>query len=147
MAQLAFAVTGAGLEVPVWVGHTDQALQALLAAGQQIPAPVAARGLLDTAANPTAVAPWIIRQLALPVATTGSTSTASGTANVQLYRLSIGITDPAQPRGSPWLTCPDLLVTQLGATLPDTDVLIGLDVLMTCKLLLDGPGRRFTLEF
>ena len=27
------------------------------------------------------------------------------------------------------------------------DVLIGLDVLRTCKFLLDGPGDHFTLEF
>lgn len=26
-------------------------------------------------------------------------------------------------------------------------VLIGMDILLDCKLLLDGPGRRFTLEF
>jgi hypothetical protein len=59
----------------------------------------------------------------------------------------VGITDPAQPAGSPWLTCSDMLVTELATLLPDTDILIGLDVVLTCKLVVDGPGRSFTLEF
>jgi hypothetical protein len=46
-----------------------------------------------------------------------------------------------------WLTWPDLLVTELTTVLPDADDLIGLDVLLQCKLHLDGPARQFTLEF
>ena len=46
-----------------------------------------------------------------------------------------------------WLTLPDLLVTELMITLPDADVLIGLDVPLKIKLLLDGPARSFTLDF
>jgi hypothetical protein len=147
MAHLTFAVTKAGLAVPVWVGHNKLAMQAVLAAGMPIPAPVGARGLLDTASDLTAVAPWILQQLALPVASTSSTHTADGPVKVKLFRVSVGITDPAQPPGSAWLTAADLLVTELTAVLPDADVLIGLDVLLTCKLFLDGPGRQFTLEF
>lgn len=103
--------------------------------------------MLDTASDLTAVAPWIIQQLAIPVDTTSSTHTAGGPMNVKLFRVSIGITDPAQPSGSPWLTFSDLLVTELAAVLPDADVLVGLDILLTCKLFLDGPGCQFTLEF
>jgi hypothetical protein len=40
-----------------------------------------------------------------------------------------------------------MLVTELATLLPDTDILIGLDVVLTCKLVVDGPGRSFTLEF
>jgi hypothetical protein len=146
MAHLTFAVTSAGLAVPVWVGLTDQAMIALVGAGMQVPAPVGARGLLDTCADVTAVAPWILQQLGVPVATTSSTHTAGGPVKVSLYRVSVGITDPTQPAGSPWLTHSDLLVTGLATVLPDADVLIGLDVLLTCKLLLDGPAGQFTLE-
>jgi hypothetical protein len=39
------------------------------------------------------------------------------------------------------------LVTELAALLPDTDVLVGLDVILTCKLILEGLGGQFTLEF
>jgi len=27
------------------------------------------------------------------------------------------------------------------------DVLIGMDVLLECKLMLDGPARQFSIEF
>jgi hypothetical protein len=45
------------------------------------------------------------------------------------------------------LTAPDLPVVELPAGLPDADVLIGMDVLLTCKLVLDSPRRQFALEF
>src|SRR5262245_4912373 len=147
MSRLTFAVTSAGLAVPVWIGLDGQRSASLVAAGQQPPAPVQARGLLDTGSDTTAVAAWILQRLARSVATTTSTHTAGGVVNVNLYRVSLGITDPGQPTGAPWLTEPDLLVMELATTLPDTDVLIGLDVLMGCKLLLDGPARQFLLEF
>jgi hypothetical protein len=146
MAQLHFPVTRAGLAVPVWIGLTSQTTAPLVAAGGPVPAPVRARGLLDTCTDVTAVAPWILQQLAVPVITTTSTHTAGGPVKVQLYRISLGITDPTQPSGAPWLTEPDLLVTGLAAALPDTDVLVGLDVLLGYRLMLEGPARRFWLE-
>ena len=84
--------------------------------------------------------------MAVAVVSTTSTRTAGVPVNVQLYRVSLGITDPSQPPGAPWLTEPDLLVTELATTLPDTDVLVGLDVLLGYKLMLEGPVRRFWLE-
>jgi hypothetical protein len=147
MAQITFPVTAAGLAVPVWIGLNGQAAAALVAAGTPVTRPVGARGLLDTGSDATAIAPWILQQLAVPVVNTISTHTAAGQVQVRLYRVSLGITDPSQPAGAPWLTLPDLLVTELMVTLPDTDVLVGLDVLLQCKLILEGPARRFTLEF
>ena len=55
MSRLTFAVTGAGLAVPVSVGLNGQATAALAAAGKPIPPPVRARGLLDTASDVTDV--------------------------------------------------------------------------------------------
>jgi hypothetical protein len=72
--------------------------------------------------------------------------TVAGQIRVSLYEVSLGITDPNQP-GGPWMTRPSLLVTELAAALTDADVLIGLDVLLECTLLLDGPARMFTLDF
>src|ERR1051326_3131676 len=73
MAQLTFPVTQAGLAVPVWIGLSGDATDALLAAGQPLVPPAAARGLLDTGSDVTAVAPWILQQLAVPVTSTSST--------------------------------------------------------------------------
>src|SRR5262249_54054407 len=97
-----------------------------MAAGQPMPAPVGAPGLLDTCSDLTAVAPWALQRLAVPAASTTSTHTAGGQVHVRLYQVSVGITDPTQPGGSPWLTRSDLLVTELAVPLPDADVLIGL---------------------
>jgi hypothetical protein len=147
MAQLTFSVTPSGLAVPVWIGLTRQMSIDLLAAGMQVPAPIQTRGLLDTASDLTAISRWILQRLGIPSVSTTATQTAAGPVNVSLYRISLGITDPVQPPGAPWLTQPDLLVTELATTLPDVDLLVGLDVLLQCKLVLDGPGRQFTLEF
>jgi hypothetical protein len=138
MAQLTFPVTKSGLAVPVWIGLNRDMTNALFAAGQQPIPPVQARGLLDTGTDVTAVAGWILQQLGIPVAFTTSTHTAAGNVT--------GITDPGKPVRT-WLTQGTILVTELAALLPDTDVLIGLDFLLEYKLLLDGPGRQFTLEF
>jgi hypothetical protein len=147
MAQLTFAVTSAGLAVPVWIGLPGPATAALVAAGTQVPAPVQARGLLDTGSDVTAVPSWVLQQFAVPVTSSTSTHTAGGQVRVNVSRVSLGITDPRQPAGAPWLTRPDLQVTELATVLPDTDVLVGLDILLECKLVLDGPVRQFTLDF
>jgi hypothetical protein len=146
MPQLTFPVTKEGLGVPVWVWLAPQAAIARQASGQSIPAPILARGLLDTGSNPSAVAPWVIQQLAITPATSGRTQTAAGLTQVDLYEVSLSITDPTRP-SSPMLTHRSLLVSELRVTLQDTDVLIGLDVLLQCKLMLDGPGLLFTLDF
>jgi hypothetical protein len=39
-----------------------------------------------------------------------------------------------------------MLVMELPSGFP-VEVLLGMDVLRTCKLLVDGPARRFDLEF
>jgi hypothetical protein len=146
VAKLSFPVSQAGLAVPVWIGQDGPTVEALVDAGQQPLPPVHARGLLDTGTDITLVAPQVLRQLALSPSSTTSTHTAAGQVKVQLYRVSLGITDPGQPV-KVWLTRPDLEVAELAVVLPDLDVLVGLDVLLECKLLLNGPGRRFMLKF
>jgi hypothetical protein len=36
---------------------------------------------------------------------------------------------------------------ELLTSLPGPDVLIGLDVLLKCRLFVDGPGKWFKIEF
>jgi hypothetical protein len=62
------------------------------------------------------------------------------------YRVSLSI-PPAQNLPGPMLTYGDMTVLELPTSLPGVDVLIGLDVLLTCKLIVDGPGGHFTLDF
>jgi hypothetical protein len=146
MPRVTFSVTRAGLAVAVWVGLDGKTSAALQAAGRPIPAPVRARGLLDTCADVTAIASWVIRQLAIAPATTATTQTAGGVVAVNLYEMSLSIADPG-PAGGLLVTHPGLVVSELSVGLPDADVLVGLDLLLEGKLLLDGPARQFTLEY
>jgi uncharacterized membrane protein YagU involved in acid resistance len=146
MARQTYPLTAAGLEVPVWIGLDGATTAALVGAGKPVAPPVRARGLLDTGSSVTAIPSWLIQQLAIPVATTHVTHTAAGPMKVNLCRVSLRL-EGAQIPSSSWLMLHDLLVMELVTALPDADVLVGLDVLLTCQLHLDGPGRHFTLDF
>jgi hypothetical protein len=146
MAHSTYPLTTAGLAVPVLVGLDGKTTAALHAAGRPIPAPVLARGLLDTCTDMTAIAARILQQLGMPSAGTTSTLTAAGPSSVRLFEVSFSITGSVQGGGL-LLTEPALLVSELTTVLPDADVLIGLDMLLRGKLLLDGPAGQFTLEF
>ncbi len=146
MANLTFPVVPSGLAVPVWVGLNGNQAATLHAAGLPIPPPVAARGEVDTGSNVTAVASWVLQRLALVRKGQTAIQTTAGLIRVNLYDVSLSITDPSRP-GAPMLTRPTLLVSELTTVLPDADVLVGLDVLLEIKTFVDGPGRQFTLEF
>ncbi len=45
------------------------------------------------------------------------------------------------------LTCADMNVLELLNPIPGVDLLLGMDVLLTIKTLIDGPTGQFTLEF
>jgi hypothetical protein len=143
---MTYAVTGAGLAVPVWVGLDGKTTAARYAAGRPIATPVRLRGLVDTCSDLTAVAPWVFQQLAIAPASSATTHTAAGPVAVRLYEVSLSIDDPGQS-GQFLLTQPDLVVMELSAVLPDADVLIGLDLLLRGEMLLQGPAQQFTLDF
>ena len=81
----------------------------------------------------------------MPIDYQTSTLTASGKVPVNMYQVSIGIRDARDPAG-PELVESSVSVLQLPSALPGIDVLIGLDFLLNCKFLLDGPMREFSLE-
>jgi hypothetical protein len=87
----------------------------------------------------------ILHQLGIPVIQRTTTRDIGGNLQVNLYRVSLHVLD-TQQIGLTWLSQPSLLVMELAPGFP-FDAIIGMNVLLTCKLLLDGPARRFTLEF
>jgi len=126
----------------VGLGHADGT--ALMQTGQRLPPPLHVRALIDTGCSTTAVAPLIFGQLGLAPLIAGSSQTASGSVTVNLYSVSLSVFDAS--RGA-MLTLRELMASELTTAIPNIDVLIGMDVLLGCKLLLDGPARQFTLEF
>ncbi len=144
MATLTFPIVPAGLIVDVAV-NLEAALLVPLRSRGSGPSLVQARGLIDTGSDITAVALPILQQLGIPAIHKTTTQSIGGSVPVNLYRVSLHLLD-AQNVGRPWLSQPSLLVMELARGFP-FDVLIGLDILLTCKLLADGPARTFTLEF
>jgi hypothetical protein len=145
MSQLIFPILRDGLAVDVRVNRDSATLRSVHAAGQPIPTSIQATGLIDTGSDVSAVSASILQQLAIPPQAHQSTQGIGGMLPVRLFNVTLFILDLTQPH-LPWLVQPDLVVMELPSGLP-VEVLIGLDVLLTCKLLLDGPALQFTLEF
>jgi hypothetical protein len=147
MATLTFPVPTDGLICDVLIGLDGKTTTTLAASGQPILAPILCRGMVDTGTEVTCVDPSVLRKLALTIPVAKSkTGSTTGTAPVNLFRVSVNVLDLRNPSG-PKQLLPAVLVLELPNPLTTLDVLIGLDVLLTARLFLDGPGRAFTLDF
>jgi len=144
--QLTFPVHADGLTLTVLVGLNHQEATTLVQAGQPVPAPLWKTAVIDTGSNVTCVSGATLQQLGVSGTGQGSTQTASGALAVRLFQVSLGIPLFGNPPGSLLLNR-QLTVMELLSAIPNVDVLIGLDILLTGRLLLDGPVKQFTLEF
>lgn len=120
-------------------------MQALHAAGQSLPAPVHARGVLDSGSTVTAVVPRLLVALNATPGPATRTVTAAGNVPVRFYRISFTIHNRPVSRAS--YSQVDWLVTSLPTDLDDADVLFGLDLLREVVLTVNGPGQTFSLDF
>ncbi|MGL4555550.1 MAG: hypothetical protein ACRC33_30645 [Gemmataceae bacterium] len=102
------------------------------------------RGVIDTGANTTALSPALIARMGILALGHGTTQAAGGSMRVGIYEVSLALTDRSQP-ALPTLSVPYLQV--IDHAIPDTDVLVGMDILLECTLTLDGPARVLTLDF
>jgi hypothetical protein len=146
MPQLRLPIGPDGLCVDVLVGVDGGKMATLIHAGQPIPAPRSVRGLIDTGTDVTAIHLPILQGLGIPSLHQTTTRTVGGSLSVNVFEVSLSITNLANP-SAPWLVRSSLLVMDLPSALPNIEALIGLDILLGCRLLLDGPARQFTLDF
>jgi hypothetical protein len=102
--------------------------------------------VIDTGSTVTCVTPALLQRLGLRPIGQGSSHTVAGQAAVNLFEVSLSIPPAANVPG-PMLTRGDLVVMEMPSPIPGVEILVGMDVLLDCKLFLDGPARRFTLEF
>lgn len=113
--------------------------------GNRFQRPCVPRAEIDTGSNITAVSATILQRLGVPVQYQTTTQTASGRLAVNVFEVSVGVRNNADPSGAE-LVEPTLAVMELPASLAAIEVLIGLDFLLGCRFLLDGPARQFSLE-
>jgi hypothetical protein len=146
MPQLTFVFPSGELKLTVIVGHNRKDLGVRLAAGQALPSPVWTTGVIDTGTNVTCVTPDVLQRLGLTPTGQGKSQTAAGEAPVNLFEVSVSIPPPGNVAG-PRLTRRDLTVMELPSPIPGVEVPVGMDILLACKLLLDGPACQLTLEF
>ena len=112
MQKLSYPLLPDGLIVDVVIGLRGLTTASLLAAGQSIAPPVRARGAIDTGSDLTVVSAAILQGLGITASHLGSTQTVAGSLSVQLFKVSVGITDFGDP-GAPELVEPDLLVMDM----------------------------------
>jgi hypothetical protein len=133
------------LRLEVFVGPDAATLVGSTAAGQSSPKPVHAHAVIDTGSNVTAVSPHLLRQVGAVRHRQSTSTSVSGSTVVVLYYVSVGI-----PAGgalpAPIVLNPRLLVMELPNPIPGADVLVGMDILLGCQLLVDGPNRSYTLD-
>jgi hypothetical protein len=145
MPQLTFPITPDGLRVNVLVNLDAAILVPLRSSGQPTPSPLAANGLIDTGSDITVVSTTLLQQLGAAVQPPVTTQGISGAVLGNTYLVCLHILN-AQNVAGPWLTQAQLRV--MGLPLGTMfDVLIGMDILRTCKLTVDGPAGKFTLDF
>ncbi len=142
MPHSSFPLDKDGMIVQAMFGLNGPDTAALVQAGQPVPRPVQVRALIDSGADATTVAPHVPQRLGLTPFISGTSQTASGSVPIDLYRMSLTISDPIT---GPILVYSDLVVAELTTALP-VDALIGLNVLRDCLLILDGPGKQFILS-
>ncbi len=114
-------------------------------AGQPVPA-VWLTGVIDTGTIVTCVAASVLQKLALAPSAHSQSQTVSGPVSASLFDISITIPPASRLPGSDF-TLEHLQVMELAQPIPNVEMLIGMDIILLCKLLIDGPGGSFVLEF
>jgi hypothetical protein len=146
MPQLTFPIPADELRLNVVLGHNRKALKAILAAGQSIPKPLWASAVIDTGSNITCANSTVLQQLGLSLFGQSASQTVGGMRAVNLFEISLSTPPPGNVAG-PMLTRSDLIVMELPVPIAGVDVLIGMDLLLNYKLMVDGPVRQFALDF
>src|SRR5262249_59921883 len=127
MPHLNFPLSPDGRVVKAMLGLNGPDSAALIQASKPIPPPIQVRALIDPGSDHTAVAAHVFQQLGLAPLVYGTSQTAGGSFQVNLYRLSLTISGLAGT-AHPTLVLPHLLVSELPVALP-FDALLGPDVL------------------
>ena len=144
MPQLTFPFDLNGLYVDVLVSCGSSRMRTLVDQNATIPPAIWTKGMIDTGTNVSAVSLALLRRLDIPEGESTTSEGIVGGFATHYYEVSITIADKSALTG-PTYAPGDVSVIHMDA--PSVEVLIGLDVLMGCRLVIDGRVRLFTFEF
>lgn len=150
MAEITLRLREGAAIVEVFVGPGFVTAALLRNLKQEVPEPVLAEAMIDTASVYSFVDEEIIETLRLRAVGSAEfvTLAAKGTEIVaaELFDASLTIRHPRLPRGIRRLTRSFGVVKGRVAPLGE-QVIIGQDLLMRCRFVYDGKKGRFTLAF
>jgi hypothetical protein len=146
MAILTFPINPDGLSLAVVVWLDQVACHQKLQRGEVLPPLQHVRALIDSGCDVTAVSAQVLSSLGAASGKPVQTHTAGGIQHTTTFYISLSI-PPVAGTSGPMLTIPRLQVTQLTDTLPDYDVLIGLDVIRLYDWNIQGPAGFFSVTF
>jgi len=133
------------IDVRIWIGPEHK--EALKARGLQAPRPLSVPGLLDTGAQMTAIQQALAQGIGLPVQDwvrlrSSVLGAEERDAPVYLMRMTFGTIEAPDP--PKWR-----IISSVGVTVvsPGALVLIGQDLLATCRFTYDGRKRRLTMSY
>jgi hypothetical protein len=142
---------GPGPMLDVLIGLPGTIVRKLQAAGSPIPHPVQTTALIDTGAETSCVAPSLLRPLlgaglSLSRIVMSNLPALGGVRPALEYTISLTVLHASGDRRS-HLLVHNLPVLEQEIGQLGHRALLGLDVLKSCILILNGPGNSFTLGY
>ncbi|MGL6096402.1 MAG: hypothetical protein ACRC7O_11475 [Fimbriiglobus sp.] len=140
-----FLFTADDIRFPVYIGVDATRAAAVRAAGLTPPPRVLAHAILDTGTNVTIVSAGLAAAIGLQFLRRDTTQTGGGVVATDLYLAEI-VLPPIFGLTAEVTLANRLIVATLPGLEPGIDVLFGLDLLLVCRLEVDGPNRTFSLH-
>jgi hypothetical protein len=144
MTDLTLPIQPGGLLLDVLIGLNAVLTQDLLDAGLPLVRPVKVTAFIDTGADLNGISTRLVQTLQLPVVHTLQITTAGGMSALSCYEISLSILN-ATGTGIVF-AIPNLFVTGMPTPPAGMEALVGLDIVLQCVLIIDGPNRQFTLR-
>jgi hypothetical protein len=143
MPHFTLSFTSEGDELDVRFGLNGRETAKRFAAGLPPVPPVLVRGVIDTGSDVTCAAPRVMGQLGLSPIVQTTTQTTAGSAQVNLFEMSLSLPRPGT--NTSLLVIDQLLVMELAQATSSIEALVGRDVLAHLLFIHDGPRGEFTL--
>jgi hypothetical protein len=143
--EVSFGHDGPIVDVRIWYGEDDA--RSLVAAGRAIPPPFSVLGLVDTGAKVTAIRASIIAWMGIPsIGAMEASSSLLGceSRSVSIFPLRMALGPLGEGPVPKWRAIDAVAVDVVS---PGVSVLIGRDLLASCRFTYDGRRSRLLMSY